>query len=474
MNPREALGKAYRWPEQVEAHQAAIDRDIASSPRSRSYEFMKRPFHFMVSFWGKRYRDYFVDLFLPSMMAANNLPLLQAEDGHRFFIATPRDDWQAIKALPIMQRLRNHAQPTWVEVNAQPENGSTDDEHARYAAVIRHMGICQRTVLEAGYHPAAYGSFHLPDTLISDGMIASLLQSARAGYQLVLCPALRQTEEAVLAEIEGLGLWPSSQRPSATAKELRLTPRLAADLAVRHLHPEMAVFEEGPQARAPLPPFRFWRMPQGRGILLHTLFIVPVLMDYSIVAVDHTACLDHEAIENVYVSTNFRSCRAVHVVQDSDEFMILSVTPREIDHSVPVPASRHRSALRRHYDQLRDIRRSYEFYVLSKGDVIRHNLFATPVRWHGQDLDDVWMQAECRIERLIAGAVGDYYGQSSSGDAHELGRRHLNWRILLLDIPLFEIPSLLRGLLLRPLLQLPPLRRALMRLKDRRVQRSLG
>jgi hypothetical protein len=441
---------------------------------ARSHEFVKRPFHFMVAFWGERYRDYFVDLFLPSMMAANNLPLLQAEDGHRFFIATPGDDWQSIKTLPIMQRIRSHAQPTWVEVNAQPENGSLDDKHTRYAAVIRHMGICQRTVLEAGYHPAAYGSFHFPDTIISDGMIASLLQSARAGYQLVLCPALRQTEEAVLAEIESLGLWSSLERPSATARELSLPPRLAADLAVRHLHPEMAVFEEGAQAQASLPPFRFWRMPQGRGILLHTLFIIPVLMDYSIADVAHTACLDHDAIENVYVSTNFRNCRAVHIAQDSDEFMMLSLTPREIDHSVPVSASGQRSALRRHYDQLRDIRRSYEFYVLSKGDVIRHNLFGTPVRWHGQDLDEVWRQEERRIERLIAWALGDYYGQASSGDPHELGLRHFNWRILLFDIPLFEIPSLLRGLVLRLLLQVPPLRRFLMRSKDRRVQRSAG
>src|SRR2546430_16552221 len=68
-----------------------------------------RPFHFMVTFWGERYRDYFVDLFFPSMLASNNLRLLQAQDEHRFFIATPREDWQAIKELPIMDRPRQHA-----------------------------------------------------------------------------------------------------------------------------------------------------------------------------------------------------------------------------------------------------------------------------------------------------------------------------------------------------------------------------
>src|SRR5205807_10287925 len=109
--------------------------------------------------------------------------------------------------------------------------------------------------------------------------------------------------------------------------------------------------------------FRIWRVAQDRGILLHTFFIIPILMDYSVLHPDHTACLDHEMIENVYVSTNFRNCGAVHIVRDSDEFMVLTITPKATDHAVRTPG-RQRFLVRREYDQLVDLRRSYRFYVL--------------------------------------------------------------------------------------------------------------
>jgi hypothetical protein len=37
-----------------------------------------RQFHLMVTFWRAKYRDYFVDLCLPSLPAPGNLPLLNA------------------------------------------------------------------------------------------------------------------------------------------------------------------------------------------------------------------------------------------------------------------------------------------------------------------------------------------------------------------------------------------------------------
>jgi hypothetical protein len=431
-------------------------------------EHITRPFHFMVAFWGERYRDYFVDLFLPSMLAPNNLPLLRAEEGHRFYIATPWEDWQAIETLPIMQRLSLHARPRWVEVSPRPEEEGIDDEYARYVAVLRHMNICLRAVLEAAYDRCAYGSFHLPDFIVSDGMVESLLRSARAGYRLVLCPALRQTEEAVLAELEDRGLWSARPRASATGNQLTIPPGVAAGLAARHLHREMAMFEEGAEGQPSLPPFRFWRMPEGRGIVLQTLFVVPVLMDYAIVSGDHTRCLDDEHFENVYVSANFRNC-PVHVVHDSDEFMILSITPHAIDHSMRVPSGQLRSALRQSYDRLCDMRRSYEFYVLRKGDLTRHTLFQIPVRWHVEPIDEAWRQAEHRIERLIARAVGDYYPLSSIGEPGEFGRYRLTWRTLLLDVPWLDLPSRLRGSIMAFLSHFPALRRAVMRLKDKRA-----
>lgn len=404
-----------------------------------------RPFHFMVAFWGERYRDYFVDLFLPSMLAPNNLPLLRARDGHRLYAACTNDDWRAIKDLPVMQRAARHAAPIRVELNGPPPDPPDVDAHARYAAVLRHMKSSFRMLLDAGYHPRAYGSFHAPDTLISDGMVASMLRSMRAGHHLLLSSALRQSEEGVIADLKESSLIQTGVRPSIAGREITIPPRMAADLAVRHLHPEMLVFEEGANGQPELPPFRYWRMPQGRGILLHTFFGLPVLMDFSVVPPDHTSCLDHDAFENVYISTNFRSGGVIRMVPDSDEFVVLSLTPEAVNYSAPVsPPGRQKSFVRREYERMCSIRRSMEFYALRRLDAVRRDLFRNPIRWHAGDIDEVWMHQEQRIEKLIDRAVGDYYQNGSSMQTQFAGPPNRNWRSFVLDVPVFEAPSILR------------------------------
>ena len=104
-----------------------------------------RPFDFIMLFWGQRYREYFIELCLPSLLAPQNLPLLKAEDGHRFLIATTKADWHFIKDLPIINRMREHTTPVWIEIN-EPENTSTDsiyairNEYSAYGLVSQKVG----------------------------------------------------------------------------------------------------------------------------------------------------------------------------------------------------------------------------------------------------------------------------------------------------------------------------------------------
>jgi hypothetical protein len=408
----------------------------------------------MVTFWGERYRNYFVNLFLASMLAPNNLPLLRSEEGHRFFIATTREDWVAIKELPIMCRIQRHVVPRWVEVTGPPSE-QVRSEHERYAAVLRHMNVCIQKVLDAGYHPTAYGSFHLPDTVFSDGMVAALLAAVRRKDQLVLCPVLRQSEEDVLADLAQLGLWSCSPPASSTARVLTLKQSQAAELAVRHLHPEVHIFEEDGVNQLTSPPFRYWRVPEGRGILLNTFFVAPVLMDYTCVPSDHTRCLDHDSFENVYIRANFGNSAAIHVVQDSDEFLMLSLTPKSINHSPSsIPSAGRRSALRRHYDCLREIRHSFRTYVVRDRDLIRHNLGCILVRWRTRELDPVWLKEEYRINRLLHRAIGDYYSKGSRNGQFVPSR--FNWRAVLLDISISALSLAVGGLIYRLLLKVYP------------------
>jgi hypothetical protein len=401
--------------------------------RDRSH----RPFHFMTTFWGEQYRNYFLDLFLPSLFAPNNLPLLRCDGGHRFFIATTRSDWVNTKDSSALQRLRRYCEPVWIDISDPPDAELAADSRARYEAMLRHMKACFRILLEAGYHPSAYGSFHAPDTIISDGMVASMLRSVRAGDHLLLCSALRQVEEDILADLEMRGLF----SPNSNSLELTVPPRIAAELNVRHLHPEMFAFEEGSPGQIAIAPFRYWRMPGNRGILLHTFFGLPVCMDFSVVPADHTRCLDRDNFENVYISENFKDRTRIRMIQDSDEFSVVSLTPKAVNYSPPAPVKgSHRSNLRKSHVRLCGIRRSVEAYALGRLDAVRLGLFRLPIRWHTAEIDTLWRNEERRIEREIWWAADDYLALPPH-KALAKDVRYSLWRRKLLDQPLPDLRS---------------------------------
>ncbi len=373
-----------------------------------------RPLHLMVTFWGVRYRNYFVNLCLPSLLAPGNLSLLNADDGHKFFFATTDDDWRGIQALPIMERLRRHVQPVQVRISSIERND--------YTSTIRHEQAAFRMLLDAAYNKAAYGCLLSPDHVASDGMIELLVNHMRDGYRLVLCPNLRQVEDTTLNELAQLGLVSQNPQSSQTAEAIVIPKRVAARLTVEHLHPDLFGFEEGAEIQPTVSPFRYWLSEQG--LILHTFFGTPVLMDFSCVPADHTACLDDDhTFESTYLPRNFSDCRKIHVVRDSDEFVLLSLTPSK-------EAERSSQAARR-YRSLCSIRRSYVIYTNRGADRVRGTLSRSVSRWHARDQDDRWFRWEGEITRLLDGAIGDYWR----------GRESL-WRRILYEIAPRIGPSL--------------------------------
>jgi hypothetical protein len=363
-----------------------------------------RPFDFMVPFWGERYRDFFVDLSLPSLLAPNNLPLLRAEEDHRLLIATTPEDWRAIVHLPIMDRVRRHATPVWIEVSA-PITDAEKGSAAHYAATIHHLHHCLKKLFQASSVRRGYGSLLLPDVIFSDFTVASLLNRARQGCELVLFPSLRETAEEVLDDLRRQGYLPAGARLSLTAD----AQRAMADLVTRHLHPEMLPYDQARSVPLSVMPFLYWRVRGDRGLIMHTFVMMPALLDFAAVPEGHAEHLDRGDIEKDYVGENFARCDRIHVVQDSDEFTTMSLASRSSNWAPSRAESQPTFAWTSKLRRLSSIRESMRFYVDASRDTVSRDLFRLPVRWHRDELDEVWFEDEHRIDRMIDRAVGDYY-----------------------------------------------------------------
>jgi hypothetical protein len=374
----------------------------------------QRPFNFMIPFWGPRFTSYFIDLCLPSLLASGNIALLRPENGHRFLMATTREDWKAIEPLPIMDRLRRHAIPTLVEVEHGEASPTSTESGAigQYSSVIKHQTTCLKRLFDEAYRNRSYGCLLSPDCIISNGLVAAMIRYVQNGFQFVMCPALRQKEESVLADLERMGYLRAGERASLTGRPLEIPPRVAADLFVRHLHPEMAAFEyTSPKPTRPfISPFCYWRVPGGRGMILHEFFGVPVVIDFESVRPDHSECLNRDDYENVYLMENFfRGYNGrVEFVRDSDEFNIISITPEAANFSASTAHTQGDPLWKRTFAQLCDIRDSMAFYVGLKWAPVRRDLFLKPFRLHVSDIDEIWLKEERRAARIISLVVGDY------------------------------------------------------------------
>jgi hypothetical protein len=355
----------------------------------------------MIPFWGQTYREYFVDLCLPSLLSPGNFPLLRAEDGHRLLIATTKADWAAIRSLPIIETMRRYVSPVLLEIDppAPTPPGSVE--------AVMQQNHCQKLLVEAAYATRAYACMLWPDIIFSDGLVAALNRWTSQGYQLVMFVSLRHIQEAVISELQARNFLSAGTKNSLTARALTIPARVLADISVRHLHPEVCVYDIA-DARLPvLPAFLFRRVSGERGIIIHTFNGQPILMDFAAVERHDTECLSQEIFEYVYVDRNFSSAK-VYFVQDSDEFGVLSLTPAAVGY-LPNPVAARRTRLGAWFALLCRLPAAMIFHTDHNRRRLRRDLFRVPIRWHAQEIDEAWRKQESEFGAMIRAAVGNFY-----------------------------------------------------------------
>jgi len=112
----------------------AVDQSFAPAEVASSQPCLSRPFHFILVLWGERFRSYFLDLCLPTLLSARNLPSLKTQERSKFLICTRPEDWAAMQASRIFQLLERYVDPVYLEIPSCPVA----------ARACMHMGIGHR------------------------------------------------------------------------------------------------------------------------------------------------------------------------------------------------------------------------------------------------------------------------------------------------------------------------------------------
>src|SRR5882762_8247052 len=81
---------------------------------------------FVVVFWGAKYRDFFIQFCLPSLLAPHNIPYFSTADAAnirgRLIICSTGDDYDVISRNPLFARLSPHIEVEFIDLGWPPRD----------------------------------------------------------------------------------------------------------------------------------------------------------------------------------------------------------------------------------------------------------------------------------------------------------------------------------------------------------------
>jgi hypothetical protein len=309
---------------------------------------MTKPIYFMVSFWGERFRQLFLETCLPSLGDISR---------HRLVIACPAADWWDA-GLNSDPRLANS---THIEL----VNCWTDQPDA---VKFRQMNDSHRLLLNHVHRCGGLASQIMPDAIYSPGTVSYLEDRAKKGDHAVLVPAFRLDAEGLMIDRDYRlparsclvrNLWPTYERYDWDAREFAKWPnQMHWRPGLESLWPTTMEGQQNTPAA-------------NDELLFHTTNFAYVLLDLSVPQkLDHSSFDEGLCIENRWLSDNFKDLSKIHVVQD-ESVLILCGSPRE---KYDPPPSSRASFLRKGYRlrRMREVHRRTGDHI--KADVLRYRI----------------------------------------------------------------------------------------------------
>jgi len=319
-------------------------------------------FHLVIAVWGDKYISHLSNVGLHTLLAPNNLGALPRLSESRFIFYVPERDEVTLRSQPMIQRLHQLINVTYKRI----EPAQFSEPHLALSEAHR------QSVLDA----AADGA-HLvvlsPDSIMSDGTLATVGKRAAEGRAAIMVTGLRLVEETAVPALRAIFADPNQAREIVDARAM-------IRFATNHFHPEVPRYQVDSEYFTPHPLLCLWPI-KGRGLLQRAFHLHPLLIDATRIPEKSLRALAHDTIDGDFVMRAFPNLADVVVEQDSDEVLMFSFSSSR-DHLSPMVPNKFTLPLLQ--------RTAYRDNV----NALHRYLFTQPIRLHVDDLDETWRKLE--------------------------------------------------------------------------------
>ena len=334
--------------------------------------------YFVVVVWGQSFLDMFLNTTIPNYLSPNNLPACSGYGSLAFQVYTRPGDLEFIRRHRSYQALANELE---TELIPALTPGLIEGRNKWDL-----KGLCQSMAIRDAQAQKAVVVLLNPDSLISDGGLATCCALIRKGNKAVLVLELaRALKESAIPALR-------KEFYDTETNVLNLPNRRLVAIGVENLHPTGQILFWKDTPFSGWPSVMYWRA--GRASLLAKSFnLHPLAIDLrdAIREVPTTLMPDDAGLIEWLGITR----RSSHVVTDSDEIACVELSSIQMDREESVPSAE----------------RSRTFHVLSwaRRHVLpghRDNFSSYSIRFRGEngvDWDKIESQAksDTRFLRLL-------------------------------------------------------------------------
>ena len=267
--------------------------------------------------WGDRYVHFMTNYFFPSILSANNVPLLSTIRDVQVDLYTTPQHVDAIRSAPSYQALSRFAKIDIIEFS---------ERIIKSAEYSRNPNL--RYMIYGGFHHAAIEHARsiradiiciAPDGVHSDGSFTNYARFVDKGYKAVLFTSTRCQAETILPIFDRMR--------DPTSQSLTLPPRELVAIGAQNIHHDFQRYLMVKENRHVPEILTLMLFPQPHGFYMRCLHIHPIIVAAE--ALERPIAFDYGTVDSTFMTRMFpdpADWQSIKVIDDSDDGMMMDLT----------------------------------------------------------------------------------------------------------------------------------------------------
>ena len=262
----------------------------------------------VVPVWGDAYLDTFLQYSLPAQLSAGNMPMLGADNRHRYFIYTTDEGRRKCEGHPLLTQLAQHVTVAFKPLETLPTHALSNK--------YRIKSDCYAMELDAASVSGAAVAMLNADILLADGFIRETLRLVGSGKRVIEVTGGRGLQDPIKAALDH-----GFRRDDGT---ISIEPLELSRLWLANLHPQLAMHNvEGPEGGSFHPSHLYWLVGQ-EGAIIRAFHLYPIVVKPYATPVRFLGTIDDDLVALLAPPPEER-----FIAQDSRELFCCELSPPE-------------------------------------------------------------------------------------------------------------------------------------------------